>query len=102
MSYLSTRDEAAFFGWLQDIPGVVGFRGVGRELHISLRSKRLPAEGLRELIALYTRYGGCSNELAQFLNSANRHWFQNPEAYWYKAVFGHSTKLRVAANPSDA
>ena len=88
MTYWSPRDEAAFFGWLEAIPGVVGVRGVGSELHIALRSKRLSAEGLRELIALYKRYGGHSSELAPFLNSTNRRWFQDPEAYWYSAVFG--------------
>jgi len=42
---------------------------------------------LRELIALYRRYDGKMSELEQFANDTNRSWFQNPAAYWYKAVF---------------
>jgi hypothetical protein len=102
MSYWSPRDETAFFSWLQSIPGVVSARGIGRELHISLRSKRLSAEALRELIALYKRYGGNSSELATFLNPTNEHWFQDPQAYWYSAVFGRQTKPHSGANSSDA
>ena len=102
MSYWSLRDEAAFFGWLQAIPGVLGVRGIRRELHISLRSKRLSAEGLREFIALYKRYGGRSSELAPFLNATNEHWFHNPEAYWFTSVFGRQTKPHYPASTSDA
>lgn len=88
MSYWSPGDEAAFFAWIQAITGVTGVRGVGRELHISLRSKRLSSNALREFIALYKRYGGDFRELAPFLNAGNSHWFANPNAHWHKAVFG--------------
>lgn len=88
MRYYSPSDEAAFFGWLQSIPGVIRVHGQGRELVIELRSKRLSASSLRELIALYRRYEGNMSELAQFANASNSAWFQAPSAYWYKAVFG--------------
>jgi hypothetical protein len=88
MRYLSQGDEAAFFAWLKSIPGVVAVVGSGRELKIQLRSKRLPQQGLRELIALYTRYGGNLNELAQFSTEANSAWFKAPNAVWHRAVFG--------------
>jgi hypothetical protein len=93
VSYFSQRDEAAFFGWLQSIPGVLGIRGVGRELQITLRSKRLSVEGLRELIAIYQRYGGHLSELALFLNTTNELWFRNPKASWFKSVFGSRAYL---------
>jgi hypothetical protein len=88
MRYYSQADEAAFFVWLQSIPGVVDAKGRGRELLIYLRSKRISASSLREFIALYQRYHGNMSELAQFENSANSHWFRSPEAYWFKNVFG--------------
>ena len=87
MHYYSHSDEAAFFGWLQSIPGVTGVHGQGQELIIRLRSKRLSKIALRELLALYRRYNGRMSELEQFANDTNRSWFQNPDAYWYKAVF---------------
>ncbi len=88
MLYFAPGDEAAFFYWLQAIPGVLGVRGVGRELHIRLKSKRVSATALRELLALYNRYGGNLSELAMFANPSNEHWFQAPHMYWYSAVFG--------------
>jgi len=88
MRYLSEGDEAAFFAWLKSIPGVIAVTGVGRELKIQLRSKRLSQQGLRELLALYTRYDGNLNELAQFATDANSAWFKAPNAAWYRAVFG--------------
>lgn len=75
MQYFSSRDEAAFFGWLQSIPGVTSVRGQGLELHIQLRTSRLSQESLRELIALYKRYNGNFSELARFENDSNRDWF---------------------------
>jgi hypothetical protein len=88
MRYFSSGDEAAFFSWLQAIPGVIAVKGCGRELHIQLRSKRLSAQSLRELIALYLRYSGNLSELAQFENSSNSSWFSAPQAVWHKQVFG--------------
>ena len=89
MVYRSPRDEAAFFGWLSGISGVVRVQGLGRELHIQLRSLRLSASALRELLALYHRYGGNLHELDVFANESNRSWFCSPEAEWHHAVFGH-------------
>jgi hypothetical protein len=87
MAYWSPRDETAFFNWLQSIPGVTDVRGQGRELFIRMKSKRLSQANLLELLALYRRYDGCMPELAQFANDTNRHWFQHPDAWWYKSVF---------------
>jgi hypothetical protein len=87
MPYFSERDEAAFFNWLQSIPGVVSVTGEGRSLKIRLRSARLSGAALREFIALYERYRGDMTELAQFYNSSNASWFKNREAYWYAKVF---------------
>jgi hypothetical protein len=90
MRYFSQGDEAAFFSWLQSIPGVIAAEGRSRELHIKLRSKRLSSESLREFIALYRRYNGNMTELAQFATPSNSSWFCSTEAYWRKKVFGAS------------
>jgi hypothetical protein len=88
MRYYSSRDEAAFFGWLESIPGVVSVRGQGRELHVQLRSRRPSRESLLELISLYRRYEGNFSELAKFENDSNRAWFRDGNAYWFEGVFG--------------
>jgi hypothetical protein len=87
MRYRSAGDERAFFGWLQSIPGVVSVRGEGRELHIGLRSNRVSSAALRELLALYARYGGKLEELARFENASNTAWFSEPGSYWHTSVF---------------
>src|SRR5438132_117414 len=88
LRYFSPGDEAAFFTWLQSISCVDSVQGRGRELHIRLRSKRLSAQNLREFIALYHRYQGNMDELAQFASPSNSTWFANPNAYWHSQVFG--------------
>jgi len=93
MAYFSPQDEAAFFGWLQAIPGVISVRGQGQELHIQLRSRRMSQECLRELISLYSRYNGNLHELAQFENDSNRGWFKDRGAYWFGGVFGESSAV---------
>ena len=98
MRYFSAGDEAAFFSWLQAISGVVSVQGYGRELHIRLRSKRLSARSLKELLALYQRYQGDMSELAQFLNQSNSTWFADPDAYWHSQVFGNA---HTACHPSQ-
>jgi hypothetical protein len=88
LQFRSNCDEAAFFQWLQAIPGVLECRGIGRELHVKLRSSRPSATALREFIAIYQRYGGELAELAQFASSTNQLWFKDPGATWYAATFG--------------
>jgi len=102
LAYWSSRDEAAFFSWLQAIPGVVGVTGNGTELHIVLKSRRVSAEALRELLALYRRYDGQFEELSPFLNAGNAHWFRDPAAYWYRSVFGTDAKSYVLVRASAA
>lgn len=99
MQFLSPGDERAFFHWLEAIPGVVGVRGCGRELHIQLKSKRLSQSALREFIALYSRFDGCLSELAQFVNATNESWFRSPSTDWHDAVFGGATKRKPSRRP---
>ena len=75
MTYYSSRDETAFFTWLHSVPGVVSVRGVGVELHVETRSRRLGQAALRELVAIYRRYGGRLSELEMFVTPSNRDWF---------------------------
>jgi hypothetical protein len=62
----SYGDEKAFFTWLESIGGVTRVEGRGTGLVIHLRSKRISKTALRELVAIYRRYGGEPGELAQF------------------------------------
>jgi hypothetical protein len=88
--YWSRKDEDAFFLWLQSIPGVTRVKGVGTQLIVSLRSKRLSDRALRDLIGLHMRYGLPMRSLAQFETPQNRLWFRSKQMYWYRKVFGRA------------
>ena len=87
-TYYSEYDEDAFFAWLQRIPAVRSVRGVGRDLVIEVRSRRMPNTSLHELIALFTRYKMSHRELAQFESAANSSWLREPGTYWQRSMFG--------------
>lgn len=85
--YHSRLDEDAFFGWLKRISCVSEFKGVGRDLWITLR--RAPNDDdLRELIALFHRYKVDMRQLAAFETPENSTWFRKPGTFWHRAVFG--------------
>ena len=88
--YYSPGDEAAFFAWLQSIPGVVKVEGIGHRLAVTLRSKRISDAGLREFIGFHKRYRLPMRSLAQFETPRNRSWFRNRDMYWYGAIFGRA------------
>ena len=76
MSYYAPGEEAAFFNCLQYIPGILSVKGLGRELHIQIRSTRLSRSSILELVALYRRYQGKLRELSMFSTPANKAWLE--------------------------
>jgi hypothetical protein len=86
--YYSQGDERAFFEWANRIPCIRKVEGLGQELHLHVRGRRVSETCLRELIALFYRYQVPMKQLAQFENSSNQKWFRNPSAFWYRPVFG--------------
>jgi hypothetical protein len=76
-------DERAFFEWLARIPCVASY-DVGEVI-----LKRRPGQDdLRQLLALFHRYGVDMRQLAKFESAKNRSWFSDPIQYWHHAVFG--------------
>ncbi|MGQ0659754.1 hypothetical protein [Sphingosinicella sp.] len=61
-TYWSPGDEDAHFAWLDRIAAINGVRGEGRRLFLDIDAQKLTAADLRELQAVYRRYGG---DLAQ-------------------------------------
>jgi hypothetical protein len=86
--YFSPGDEKAFFDWLECIPCVEGVRGRLTDLHITLQ--RPPGDRqLRELIAVFRRYGMDMKALAVLKTNRNAVWFaENKNAYWHAQMFG--------------
>lgn len=85
--FFSAYDEDAFFWWLNKLNCVSKYHGEGIDLVITLKDEFLDDDSLRELVALFGRYGIDMSQLAVFENDSNRLWFRNSKAYWYSKVF---------------
>jgi len=85
--FFSRTDEQQFFDWLDKVPAVESYHGKGPDIIISLSDDQIGDDSLRELLALFTRYGVDMPQLAVFETNENRFWFRNPVKYWYRSVF---------------
>jgi hypothetical protein len=85
---LSQGDEDAFFAWLNRLPVVERYEGDGRTLYISVNAAAVDEVGLREILALFRRYGVGLRQLAIFDRPEFADWFRSDRAYWYKEIFG--------------
>ena len=94
-------DERAFFEWLARIPCVASYEGDGaRGLVVTL--KRRPGnDDLRQLLALFYRYGVDMRQLAKFETAKNRSWFCDPRKYWHRGVFGQPSRPVRRRNSSQ-
>src|SRR5688572_19361248 len=88
--FFSHGDEDQFFAWLKSIPAVREVEGTPIGLDVVVKRRRLSSNDLRELIALFHRYGLDSGLLRQFY-SPQHEWMKNPKAYWYKSIFGRAS-----------
>jgi hypothetical protein len=86
--FYSNLDEGQFFSWLQALNCVKSVNGVGRTVGVVIDRSLVDEESLRELLAVFFRYGVPMSQLGVFESSENRQWFRNREAYWYRHVFG--------------
>ena len=69
--YWSQGDERAHFEWMERIPAVQSVRGEGRRVYLSIAEGGVTAGDLRELEALYRRYGGDLSQLARLNGQMN-------------------------------
>lgn len=84
ISFGAQLDEKYLFLWGSEIAGFVRWE----HDTLVMRSKRVSAETLIDLLALFRRYGIPMQQLRQFENRWNTVWFRSPEAYWHHQVFG--------------
>jgi hypothetical protein len=89
--FLSQGDEAAFFRQLELNKGVRKVEGVADTLYLHV-SAALAEQSLRDLLATFRRYKIRMGQLAQFSSDRNRRWFEDPDAYWFRDVFGRVRK----------
>ena len=69
--YWSEGDERAHFEWMQSIPCVREVRGQGTRVFLTIDEGELTANDLRELSALYRRYGGDIGQLGRLNGNEN-------------------------------
>lgn len=75
------------FNWGTQIPDVKEW---DRDTLV-VRSEIISDESLRELIALFNRYGVPMGQLKVFLNKGNESWFKDPIKYWHAKVFASAS-----------
>lgn len=87
VEFLSPIDERIFFDWLEKINGVSGVYGQGLSIMLKMDDS-INDESLRELLALFYRYGIDMKQLGTFRNKDNQSWFyDNKQSFWFEKVF---------------
>ncbi len=82
LRYGSQLDENHFFGWLGELEFVESVEG-----GVIRITKPLSKPDLKDLVALFFRYGLDMRTLQHFLTRDNASWFKSEDTYWYKRVF---------------
>lgn len=88
-SFYSAGDEHRFFQGLDDNAAVSGYRGIARQLEVSIVLKRLNRDTLRELIALLYRYQIPLIPLAPLAKSTRFAWVEDERWYWHHSMTAH-------------
>ncbi|MFM0185712.1 hypothetical protein PQR37_18270 [Paraburkholderia nemoris] len=89
-SFYSLGDERRFFKALQGITAIKHVQGVGRGLLIDIDLRYLSEDALRDMIALFWRYGIVLVPLQVLATRKSFAWLSDERAYWHKSMFGKS------------
>jgi hypothetical protein len=73
---------------LDKLPFVESYVGRGRTLYIKANLSSVDQQGLREIIALFHRYGIDLRQLAAFDRPEFASWFRDKQKFWHQDVFG--------------
>jgi hypothetical protein len=80
--FYSALDEDSFFSWLHRIVAVTRVSGESDRILIQCDPNHMTDEALREMVALFFRYGVATDQLDAFANSANSSWLLDSNAFW--------------------
>ena len=84
--YYCEPDEDYFFAWLEAIPAVKEVTGTPAGLELKIQEP-IDKTSFYELVGLLTRYGLDRKCLRPLCKSQSDPWFNDPQNYWYSAVF---------------
>lgn len=85
--FYSPGDESAFFTWLKATTCVHSIGGSGRYLDIVVSPAAMNEYDLRELLALFYRYGVDMKQLSVFSEGPEFKFLRDRRGYWYRHVF---------------
>ncbi|HEX8610330.1 MAG TPA: hypothetical protein VF800_03510 [Telluria sp.] len=86
-SFYSAGDERRFFQGLSENPSVSGFRGIARQLEVTIVQRRLGRDALWELTALFQRYQIPLAPLAQLAKQERFAWLTDETWSWHESMF---------------
>jgi hypothetical protein len=86
-SFYSLGDERRFFRALEGITAIKHVKGVGRGLLIDIDLRYLSEDALRDMIALFWRYGIVLVPLRALASRKRYAWLSDEQAYWYESMF---------------
>jgi hypothetical protein len=86
--FYSRSDEAAFFERLDKLTCISKYEGKGDALYIEVRPEAVDERELRELLAVFHRYGIDKKQLDAFDRQEFDQWFRSEKGYWFLEVFG--------------
>lgn len=75
LKFYTKNDEDLCFEWIKKIKCIKKFKGMVRELHLFVSSKKIQNEELLDFIGLFDRYKFDSAQLKIFMNEENKHLF---------------------------
>lgn len=76
LTFYAQNDENAFFEWLQKIPCIEKYEGIGKELHLHIPKKEISDDNLLELFGIFQRYNFDQSQLKIFQNKKNEDLFE--------------------------
>ncbi|MFL9948566.1 hypothetical protein PQR68_21495 [Paraburkholderia agricolaris] len=86
-SFYSLGDERRFFKTLEEVAAIKHIQGVGRGLLIDIDLRYLSEDALRDMIALFWRYGIVLVPLQALATRKRFAWLSDEQAYWHKSMF---------------
>jgi hypothetical protein len=89
-SFCSLGDEWRFFGALEGVTAIRHVQGVGRGLLIDIDLRYLSEDALRDMIALFWRYGIVLAPLQVLATRKRFAWLSDEQSCWRKSMFGKS------------
>jgi hypothetical protein len=87
VTFYSNADESRLFEGLQSITAITDIKGVGRDLVMQLNVTILDDDMLRDLLALFMRYGISMYPLRELSRNVKFEWLNDTNAYWHQSMF---------------